>query len=106
MPPTKEATRTPWKQSGPYIIGQNLSVAKCTVYKGTNEAKDIENENQAKANAAFIVTACNAYAPMVEALRDIVDKLDELDDKERIKLLGVQSIYTKAKDILGGNTNV
>lgn len=53
-------TPTPWKSDGSYIIGgDNLSVAKATVYKGTNEAKDIENETKAKTNAAFIVRAVN-----------------------------------------------
>ena len=77
-------TPTPWKQSGPYIIGQNdLSVAKCTVYKGTNEAKDIENENQAKANAAFIVRACNNFQNMLTAMRVIKASLDKKKYGER-----------------------
>ena len=67
-------TPTPWKQSGPYIIGQNdLSVAKCTVYKGTNEAKDIENENQAKSNAAFIVRAVTTQCELVTLLKDVLE---------------------------------
>ena len=70
-------TPLPWKSDGSYIIGSNnLSVAKATIYKGTNEVKDIENEEKARANAAFIVRAVNAHEELLSCLKEIYEWTD------------------------------
>jgi hypothetical protein len=92
-------TPTPWKSDGSYVIGgDNLSVCKATIYKGTNEAKDIENETKAKANAAFIVRAVNAHEELLIALKELVDYASELEYDGRC--MNDAAPFTKAHEAI------
>ena len=65
-----EHTATPWKQYGQYQIRDS----KNRILLSTADAKTMENEK----NCEFIITACNNYENLVEAIKILRNEIDLL----------------------------
>lgn len=89
-----EPTSLPWTARGQHVYDSTeheVKVAYCGTVAGAGRCKDGEfrsfgvTEKEAKAHAAYIAKACNAFPDLVKALEKIgetrwKDDLDSLDD--------------------------
>ena len=89
-------TPTPWKFAFPsrhiYAVDTGRHIATIHV----RALPTFKDEEEAKANARFIVQACNSY----EAMREALEGLIELYEKPYIWKTNNQSAYKKAKEAL------
>ncbi len=67
-----EHTNLPWS-----VESDGISLTMCDQCVATAIAPDGASMDEQRANAAFIVRACNAYADLVAALEEIVARADE-----------------------------
>lgn len=74
-------TPTPWKWSQPF--GEGFAYVDDTKHDNIEETGNIctvwSGNNNAEANAAFIVRACNNHDRLVEALANLVISADGLE---------------------------
>lgn len=88
--PTHETARTgevaqnapttgPWTLDGKMIFAPRIGGLIAQTYDNAGTGSD----KCAKANAAFIVRACNSHAALVEALESVLAALDEANGDPR-----------------------
>jgi len=86
---TTQHTPTPWELSegGLNVNAENGSVLRIAVTSGADvgpgwSGTDYATFEHSKANAAFIIRACNSHEPLVAALVEAVEIIQAIDQAD------------------------
>jgi len=98
-------TPIPWKYEGTDIYKGEKDIASCIVTFSSDDAVTVSVE-EAEANAAFIVKACDNYPNLVEAVRWAYARLLFLGEYEGRSTVGGQKELALLRDVIASVIDV